>query len=244
MEITAQKRLTELAARCEKSGIVTSTAFLSPEEQAEAEAFFSRRAQKPVFFGGSEAAERRVAFFLPDGEGEDALRDRIVCVKLTGDLSSLGHRDFLGAVLGLGLERAAVGDILTGGTAYIFCLPAAGRCIEQSLLKVGRQNVKAELVPLFEAPVPEIRNTEVRFTVRSLRLDAVTAGLFRLSRTDAAERIARGECSVDHRPVLKPDATVKEGDTIILRGYGKGEVSEIGGRTKKDRLYVTCLRRL
>lgn len=242
MELTAQKRLTELAERSEKSGIITSTAFLSPEEQAEAEAFFTYKSIKPVFFGGSEGAERKIAFFVPD---EDMFfADRIVCVKLTGDLGSLGHRDYLGAVLGLGLERAAIGDILPGKTAYLFCLPAAGRCIEQSLLKVGRQNVKVELVPLSQAPQAEVRNEEIRFTVKSMRLDAVAAGLFRLSRTIAAERIERGDCSVNHRPVLKPDAPVKEGDVLIMRGSGKGEISETGGRTKKDRVYVTCLKRV
>ena len=242
MELTAQKRLTELAERAERSGIITSTAFLTPEEQAEAEAFFTYKYIKPVFFGGSEDAERKIAFFVP-GEDTD-LGDRIVCVKLTGDLGGLGHRDFLGAVLSLGLERAAVGDILPGKTAYLYCLPAAGKCIEQTLLKVGRQNVKAELVPLSEAPKAEVRNEEIRFTVKSLRLDAVVSGLFRISRTLAAERIGRGDCSLNHRPVLKPDAPVKEGDVLILRGSGKGEVSEIGGHTKKDRVYVTCLRRV
>lgn len=242
MELTAQKRLTELAERAERSGIITSTAFLSPEEQAEAEAFFTYKPIKPVFFGGSAEAERKIAFFLPE---DGALpEDRIVCVKLTGDLGTLSHRDFLGAVLALGLERAAVGDILPGKTAYLFCLPAAGKCVEQTLLKVGRQNVKVELVPLCEAPHAEVRNEELRFTVRSLRLDAVAAGLFRLSRTVAAERIERGDCSVNHRPVLKPNAPVKAGDVLILRGAGKGEISEIGGRTKKDRIYVTCLKRV
>ena len=241
MELTAQKRLTELAERAERSGIITSTAFLSPEEQAEAEAFFTYRASKPVFFGGSEGAERKIAFFLPE-EGAD-ISDRIVCVKLTGDLAALSHRDYLGAVLALGLERAAVGDILPGRTAYLFCLPAAGKCIEQNLLKVGRQNVQVELVPLEEAPMAEVRNTEIRFTVKSLRLDAVAADLFRLSRTQTVERIERGDCSVNHRPVCKPDAPVKEGDILILRGCGKGELAEVGGHTKKDRIYVTCLKR-
>lgn len=242
MELTAQKRLTELAERAERSGITTSTAFLTPEEQAEAEAFFTYRQIKPVFFGGSEGAERKIAFF--SAEEDPDLEDRIVCVKLSGGLGSVGHRDILGAVLALGLERAAVGDILPGKTAYLFCLPAAGKCIEQSLLKVGRQNVKVELVPLCEAPEAEISNAEVRFTVKSLRLDAVAAGLFRLSRTQTVERIEHGDCSLNHRPVLKPDAAVKEGDVIILRGCGKGEIAEVGGRTKKDRVYVTCLRRL
>lgn len=242
MELMAQKRLTELAERAERSGIITSTAFLTPEEQAEAEAFFTYRQIKPVFFGGSEGAERKAAFFVPEEDMPYA--DRIVCVKLTGDLGSLSHRDFLGAVLALGLERAAIGDILPGKTAYLFCLPAAGKCIEQSLLKIGRQNVKVELVPLCEAPEAEVRNTELRFTVKSLRLDAVAAGLFRLSRTQTVERIIHGDCSLNHRPVLKPDAPVKEGDVIILKGCGKGEIREVGGHTKKDRVYVTCLKRV
>lgn len=242
MDELFRRRLLDLSARRDRSGIITHTAFLSPEEQAEAELFFRSRGGGPVFRGGFEQAERKIAFFLP--EEEEDLSSYIECVKLTGDLKSLSHRDYLGAVLALGLEREAVGDIIPGETAYIFCLPAAALCAERELTKVGRQNVKAESVPLDAVPAAEIRVKEVRFTVKSLRLDAVASGLFSLSRSRTAELIEAGACSVNHRPVLKPDLQVKPGDTIILRGAGKGTFTEAGGHTKKDRIYVTCEKRI
>ena len=235
--------MTELSQRCKKTYCVTGTGFLSPEEQAEAEAAFSRRTDKPVFFGGYDKAERKAAFFLP--EFETNITDRIVCIRLIGSLQKLSHRDYLGAVLGLGLEREAIGDILPGKKeAYLYCLPAAGRLIEESLIKVGKQNVLAEAVSLSAAPIPVIQTQAERFTVKSVRFDAVVAGLFHLSRTEAAERIARGDCSLNHRQMLKPDVPIKEGDTLILHGKGKGTVKEIGGKTKKDRVYIVCARRI
>lgn len=242
MDELFRRRLLDLSGRSERSGIITHTAFLTPEEQAETEDFFRRRPETPFFFGGYEGAERRMAFFLPDGE-EDT-KAFIECLRITGDVGSLAHRDYLGAVLSLGLEREAVGDILPGETGYLFCEPAAAAVIERELIKIGRQNVKAAYASAEQMPVPEARVKELRFTVRSLRLDAVAAGLFSLSRSETAERIERGDCSMNHRPVLKPDAAVKEGDTIILRGEGKGTLKEIGGHTKKDRIFITCEKRI
>ena len=168
------------------------------------------------------------------------MAEEIACVALRGDLGRLTHRDYLGAVLALGLTRDALGDILPGEkTAYIFCTPAAAGAMERALDKVGRQNVQAEPVAPEEAPAPTHEVEETAFTVKSLRLDAVTAGLFHIARPLAGERIARGDCQLNHRINLKPDAAVKEGDVLSVRGLGKGEILKVGGQSKKGRLFIT-----
>lgn len=235
------RRMEDLQERSEK-GLPAHSWFLSQEEQALVRQWSRRCAEPPQFFGGREGLERQMAFFFPEWETEKEARmeEEICCVKLTGELSRLTHRDYLGAVLGLGLTREAIGDILPGEkAAYIFCTPAAAGCMERTLAKAGRQNVSVELVPLEQAVLPQKRVEEVTFTVKSLRLDAGAAGLFRIPRTQAVERIERGECQVNHMVCLKPDAPLKEGDMVSLRGLGKGEIARIGGQSKKGRLFIT-----
>lgn len=238
----------DLCARADRAGTVTHTAFLTPEEQVLI-GDRAKRLRAPVLFhGGIPDAERRVAFCLPcppeDEADTDAFADEIVCVRVDGDVSGLTHRDYLGALMHLGLERDAVGDILPGKSGFILCLPSVARLIQNDLFKIGNRNVSLTLCGLEEVPVPEVRTEQMRFTVKSSRLDAVCAGLFRLSRTEAAERIRRGDCAVNHRPTDKPDLTVGEGDTVTLRGLGRGEIVSFGGKTKKDRLFLTAERRV
>lgn len=237
----------DLCARADRAGTVTHTAFLTPEEQVLVGDRAKRLRAPAALYGGIPDAERRAAFCLPWGMDETdtaAFEGEIVCVRVDGDVGELTHRDYLGALMHLGLERDAVGDILPGKSGYILCLPSAARLIQNDLLKIGNKNVTLTLCATGEVPVPEVRTEQMRFTVKSPRLDAVCAGLFRLSRTEAAERIKRGDCAVNHRPTDKPDLTLGEGDTVTLRGLGRGELVSFGGKTKKDRLFVTAERRV
>ena len=88
-------------------------------------------------------------------------------------------------------------------------------------------------------PEPERKRQAIRFTVQSLRFDAVLAETFRLSRTQAVKLIAAGAASLNYLPCLKNDAPVSEGDVLSLKGRGKATLAEIGGRSRKDRLFLT-----
>ena len=110
--------------------------------------------------------------------------------------------------------------------------------------RAGRYTVKGSGCPLPEVPPEKVRRESVTFTVQSLRLDAVTGGMFRLSRSAAAEQIRLGLVSLNYSVCESVDAPVREGDVISLRGKGKGSVTAIGGRSKKDRLFVTTEKRL
>ena len=234
------KRAEDLRARCERSASVTHTSFLTPAERVQVENWAKYRADCRVhFFGGDPDCERTVAFFLPDWM-EDApdLSDEICAIRLTAYFGTPGHRDYLGAVLGMGIGREWLGDIrIFEKTAYLFCLPSVQRHL-LSIDKVGRVSVKAESAALSEVPA-EKRKTESRsFSVMSLRLDAVLAGLFHLSRTEAARQITAGNVSVNYQETLKTDYPIREGDILSLRGAGKGRITGTGGTSRKGRLFV------
>ena len=236
------KRGEDLARRCEQKNLLTHTGFLSPAERFALEHDPALRLSRMSFFGGFPDAERTMAFFLPEYlEAEDpAVSENIRCIRLTAAFGEPGHRDYMGAVLGMGVGREWVGDILVDGQrAYIVCQPSVLRHL-LSIEKVGRWGVKAEEIPLDEIPRRERQTEERRFTVSSPRLDAVCAGMFRLSRSEAARQIEAGAVSLNYDECLKGDAQLREGDVVSLRGAGKARLAEIGGSSRKGRLFVTA----
>ncbi len=240
------RRARDLAERCERSGTVTQTAFLTPAEQFAVERAWPAREERPLFSGGSGECERRCAFFLPYYLGAENFdpAEYIRCVAFQSFFGQPGHRDYLGAVLALGIGRERIGDIrIRDDRAWVFCLPGVEPLL-LSLDRVGRYTVRSSACPLPEVPEEEHRTESVTFTVQSLRLDAVTGGIFRMSRSAAAEQIRLGLVSLNYEICDKTDAPVREGDVISLRGKGKGSVREVGGRSRKDRLFVTAEKRI
>ncbi len=236
------KRALDLARRCEGRGVPANTGFLTPAERYALTHEPALREANMVFHGGYPDAERTMAFFLPDWMEEDALEltEYLRALRLRAFFGEPGHRDYMGAILGMGVGREWVGDILVDGPeAIVLCQPSVLRHL-LSIEKVGRYGVRAEEIALSEIPVREKHTEERRFTVMSPRLDAVAAGLFHLSRTECARQIALGALSLNYTECLKPDAPVREGDVLSLRGTGKGRVAEIGGSSRKGRLFVTA----
>ena len=236
------KRISDLALRCDRNGCITNSTFLTP-----AECYLLETRKTPIgeaklnLTGGREECERKVAFFLPYylEETDFDIAEYIKAVKITSFFGKPGHRDYLGAILGLGIERDRIGDLLLfDDIAYVFCLSSVVSVLLQDLEKVGRVSVKTEQISLPDVPTPEKRVKKITFTVKSLRLDAVTGDLFGVSRTAAAELIRLGAVTLNYTICEKVDAPVKEGDTLSVRGKGKGRIAQIGGRSRKDRLFV------
>lgn len=243
MEDDLIRRAEDLAAQCERRGNVTHTLFLTPAEGALLTQWSRRRPDvRLVLCGGYEGAERRVGFFLPDWMEDDAFdaAEQICALEGTAAFGAPGHRDWLGAALGLGIEREWLGDILVDGSrAVLLCLPSVREHLLLSLDKVGRCGVKMRPLALSEIAAPEKAMEERVFSVQSARLDAVCAGAFRLSRAAAAQAIAAGLLSLNYAPCLKSDAPVREGDILSLRGKGKAAVLDAGSReSKKGRLFI------
>lgn len=235
------RRAEDLSARCERSGSVTMTGFLTPAERFQLENWGKHRADCTLaFHGGHPDCERTVAFFLPYYmEAEDfAPEDYLCAIRLTAHFGMPGHRDYMGALLGMGIGREWLGDIwVKDDTATVFCLPSVQRHL-LSIDKVGRISVTAEALALTDVPAPARRVKEISFSVMSLRLDAVTAGMFHLSRTEAARQIVLGNVSLNYTATEKTDAAVHEGDILSLRGAGKGKITGTGGTSRKGRLFV------
>lgn len=235
------RRAEDLMRRCEKSGVVTATTFLTPAERFQLERWAKTQPGcRLVFSGGHPDCERTVGFFLPDYMEPEwlPLDEHIRAFELEAPFGNPVHRDYLGALLGMGIGRERLGDIwVRGNTAIVFCLPG----VEKHLLsidKVGHDSVRARSLPLNEIPKPERKVKQKSFSVQSLRLDAVVGGLFDLSRSEAARQVEAGLVSLNYEVCDRCDAGVREGDILSLRCKGKGRITGLGGTSRKGRQFV------
>ena len=245
-ERTLLRRMCDLAERADRSGFFSASRFLTPAEQAAAAPAAPHFPAALTFDGGFDGAERRVAIFTPWGveppEREDP-RHPLAALSMTHP-QPLGHRDILGAVMNLGLERPQIGDILPGqGTkppyeSSLVCLRPNLDFLLASLSRAGKLPLEVRELPL-SALVPPERKTERRtVTVASPRLDAVLAAVWHLSREEAQSAVRRGLVSLNHRPEEKPDRELHEGDLLSLRGGGRAAVAEFAGESRRGRLRV------
>lgn len=234
------KRLGELAKRADVSGHAFFTGFLSPAEADIALISARKNGVTVLFCGGYADAERKIACFTSES---DEVSFPLVTLKLTWPHQSApAHRDVLGAVMGLGLKRQCIGDIvLEDECGYLFCEKTMSEHIAQSLLSAGRVKLQVE-VHDGPANLEPPQGTEVRDTVLSLRLDAVVSGGFNMSRGKAADLISAGQVKLRHLPNMHTDAKVQLDDAISVRGFGRLVLIEIGTPTKKGRTPLKLMR--
>ena len=230
-------------------GVPSHTGFLSPHERAVVEGLIRAEGwPRHLFFGGFADAERTVCAFLPDWlEEEDWLAGQeynpIRALRCTWTGGSLTHRDFLGSILGLGLDREKVGDLLVGdGVCDVLVLEDVADFLLLHLEQAGRVHLKVSSISLEMVSPPPVQVRTIRDTVSSLRLDAVASSGFSISRGKAADLISSGKVQLNHQECLKPDRPVNEGDTLSCRGFGKCVVKEVGGPSKKGRIMIVLER--
>lgn len=236
-------RLTDLADWVRLHHQPRSTFFLDPAETAAAGRFLTREAPDLRFttYGGYPEAERRVVFITPpylDPESEMATNPPLAARRLVWPARyyKLNHRDVLGAILGLGLKREQVGDILIAeGTAQVLLLKDIAPYVEAHLKAAGRAPVTVEDLALAELKPPQRQIKEIHASVASPRLDSVLAAAFGLSRSKAVPLIESERVQVNFEPVTDPDFQVPPGALLSVRGLGRARLVELGGTTKKGR---------
>lgn len=242
-----EKRLNELALRAAHRREACFTRFLDPTEATAARAAASRAGADIALWGGHADAERRVAAFYM-GEAPEASAWPIIPLRVEWNekFSNPGHRDLLGAVMHLGIERETTGDIAMGAyrgaaCAYLFALDEIADYVAASLERAGHAALKVTVAG--EAPVlTPPRGDALRLTVQQERLDAVLAAACNLSRGEAQKRVAAGLVKLNHVPCLRPDARLAAGDLISARGFGRLKVVAFRGETRRGRLVVEAFR--
>ena len=252
-------RIKDLAGRAFNNNFITHTDFLSLSELA---AFYQILASEGissnvheycgahyVVYGGFDEAERAMICFLPDYQDEEgflmaeaAEHSVLACIhvrpvqeKFSDDLN---HRDYLGALMNLGIERDQIGDIMTGEKeAYVFTTTEVADMICRELIRIRHTSVKCERVNGSECDIRP-RFEEASGSVASERTDAILAFVYHLSRSDAQRLIENEQVFIDGRCAYSGGYDLKPGARVSVRGYGKFIYDGPTGTTRKGRLFV------
>ncbi len=244
-------RLDDLCGRAARGELAIGP-FLSLRESVLAARYLNGVGVAYRLFGGYGDAERCRPYLLPsymeDAEQSDFLsflsdfdyESRVACLRVMGSgYRNLDHRAYLGSLLGLGLERSVIGDILVLGEngigALVFCDETIAPFLLQEWHKVGSDTVKVMRVPLSEITVPERRFSDIHDTLASPRLDGVVAALCRLSRDRAKAAVEGGLVELNFEREERPDRTVEEGAILSVRGFGRYRILSVSEQTKKGR---------
>lgn len=230
-------------------GEVGISDFLSPRELHFAELYLRRRGAKFFTFGGYPDAQRRRVYVLPEYMSDASDISEFGSYGHSASISALGvssagyrklsHRDYLGSILGLGVERAVVGDILVigedGASAVVFCDEPLTSFFCSELNKVANEKVRCQSIELDKVVVPERRMAAINDTVASPRIDCIVGALCSFSRDKARTLVESGMVEMDFEAEQRPDRTVKTPCTVSVRGVGKFNIISVEDKTKKGR---------
>lgn len=218
---------------------VINTSFLDPRQLELAEAVLKNRSELSyTVYGGFPRAERNALSIFPAQQRSVLPPIRAVKVNWAGNADEISHRDLLGAVLGLGLKRDQIGDIIlfADGGAAVFVEDAKADFLCSNLLQVGRVTVSCEAVDPEHLPLSKDDGKDIKGTVASLRLDAVISLGFGVSRSRVVMLIKGGAVSVNWKPVNSPSILLNEGDQVSLKGRGRLLIEAVEGETRKGRI--------
>lgn len=229
-----------------RKNVQANSPFLSPAEQQMCQYLFGD-VEGLCWFGGYDSAERKMLIFLPEYLEADCLYTEdspVVCLRAEyyeGDEPS--HRDFLGALMGLGIARETIGDIcISKSSCDLFVTREIAPFLLQNLTGAGRIKLRLSAIELTDAMIPEPEIRIINDTLASMRLDSVISAGFRISRGTASQYITAGKAAVDGLPCEKSDKAVPEGAKISVRGLGKICLAQVNGQTKKGRISVVIHR--
>lgn len=236
-----KKRLIDLSKQANRKGIVLFSDFLNLNEQNiyhQSEKFFETKTES---FGGVPCAERQIIAFIPDAlyyEWDYPIAALKVTPAYPKFAEKLGHRDVLGAIMKLGIDRSKIGDIIIGEKEYyILCEESIAGYFCENLDKVKHTLVKLEIVAASELTIRQ-EFEEKEGIVTSNRLDAVAACIYKLSRSQASELIRSDKMFVNGKLTQNPTYLCKENDIVSVRGYGRFVYLSNYGETNKGRLKI------
>ena len=236
----------DLAVTADQTGYVTVSDFLDDHQRSLLSKLEGRLPVCMAFFGGYAEAERVVAVFYPDfltESLEEIIQEELQLLWIQPlDLRFVkripGHRDYLGALMGTGIRRDKLGDLLTNEKgAYLWTKKDIAPYIVRELTGVGPTSVLVKEVAASEMPEPEM-GTEVVVSVSSMRLDAVVSRGFNMGRSEAAKWVVAGKVFRNGIQILDVDKTVAVGDKITLRGKGLLKIKENKGISKSGRIQL------
>ena len=231
----------DLVRLCDKYAAAVFSDFLDGGEIAAIrDGFYFPCGYNFMFFGGCDDCEQKILGVFPEWSEADKEEFPIETLKIEGGYNrTLTHRDYLGTLMSLGIDRRKTGDILVDGKcAYIFVYSDVAEYIRQNITKIGNQGVKITGFKTGDVVIPQRKFEKTETVCASARLDAVVGAAAHLSRQEAARLINGGGVKLNFRELTDVSKTVKEGDMISFNGSGRFILSEVGNETRKGRIHI------
>ena len=239
-------RIIDQAEQAIKTWEIILTDFIAPPVMIEVQEIFNNLTEIDILaWGGYPQAERqRLGISRPDIP-LDKSHIELAALDIAGNFlfDTATHRDFLGAILGTGIVREKIGDIIVLGErgAQVIVIPEMVSFLETNLTQVRSVPVKTQQIEWSELKVRPPQKKEMTTVEASMRLDAIASAGFGLSRSKMASAIASGDVRVNWKEVTQASYNLKAGDLISVRGKGRLEIGDIS-LTKKQRYRINLVR--
>lgn len=240
-ETLLAKRFLDLSRQASQKDIVVFSEFLNLNELNIFKQQISKLYSGYEIFGGYELSERQMIAFIPDALCY-AWDYPIACLKITPAnrkfAEPLTHRDVLGSLMNLGIERRGLGDILINeDEIYVFCQEKIAGYLMEELTRIRHTVVKNELVQPDSLKI-EPKKELAEGIISSNRLDSVIACICKISRSQANQWIKGGKVFLDNRQTLQTTVECKPGELISVRSVGRFRFLDSFGETRKGRLKI------
>ena len=239
-------RVIDKAEQAVRTWEVVLTDFLSPPVMLEAQGIFNKLTDIELLaWGGYPQAERQRLGIARSEIPLEISQIELAALDIAGNFlfDTATHRDFLGSILGTGIVREKVGDIIVLGErgAQVIVIPEMVEFLTTSLTQVRSVGVKTRLIDFSELKIRPPKKKEMTTVEASMRLDAIASAGFGMSRSKMANAISAGDVRINWKDITQASYNVKSGDLISVRGKGRLEVGEVSV-TKKQRYRVNLVR--
>lgn len=221
---------------------VKQTDFLNPYEIKNAIAILnSYDSIKYSIDGGYLNSERSIIFIYPYYMEYEKFENNLKFIKIEGNFKfkSIAHKDYLGSLMGLGIKREKIGDIIIHDNfCQIIVNSDISDFIIMNLKKVSTNNVVVSEISREQIKYNAPNYKDISFTVSSTRLDCIISGLYNISRQDSIKYINGEKVAVNYEKIVSSSKDVYSNSLISIRGKGRAIISEVGEITKKGRIKV------
>lgn len=225
------------------------TDFLDPRQMYIVESLVGKNTDiKLSFYGGYLNSERCCAVLYPDYYSvlQDDYGIELVEIKYPQKFADISHGKVLGTILSTGIERECIGDIITDGSMWqVLLKKSIANFVCQQVIKIGNVGVRLLIKDLSDIIIPTEDWNDESLTISSLRIDNIISSVYNVSRQRSKKMIESGKVKLNWRPIERPDIVLDYNDIISVRGFGRIQLRELEGKTKKEkiRLSIRCLRK-
>lgn len=237
-------RLLDIGIKSEREYSIVSTEFNSPDVLTYIDRIiYNFTDLEYVLVGGFEDSEYQKVIFYPNYLTDEDINisDYISIIEISYNekFGSFSHRDVLGSLMGLGIKREKIGDIILKDN---ICQIAVDCNIADYILtninKIGRVTVKSRIISIDEIIKKEYKTISFSSTVKSLRLDSIISSGYKIPRSKASELIKLERVKLNHIFITSASKEISEGDLISVKGMGRIILESVGGLSKKERYKI------